>query len=112
MVRLRSKPTFTLLRLNGDSWSEADGCKPDYALRITSNHSDRFARCNRSGATARMPTHCRDKSYADGRLCILRAKSETFEPEKMKSWANKSSWKPGAADELVTQIGALFPASP
>jgi hypothetical protein len=52
----------------------------------------------------------RDKEHADETLRILRAKGHTFEPDKMKSWAIKNGWKPGAADELATlaaRIGAL-----
>ena len=52
----------------------------------------------------------RDKGHADEMLRILRAKGHTFEPDKMKSWAIRNGWKPGAADELATlatRIGAL-----
>jgi hypothetical protein len=52
----------------------------------------------------------RDKGHADETLRILRAKGHTFEPDKMKSWAIKNGWKPGAGDELAklaARIGAL-----
>jgi len=52
----------------------------------------------------------RDKDHADETLRILRAKGHVFEPGKMKSWAIRNGWKPGAADELAklaTRIGAL-----
>lgn len=52
----------------------------------------------------------RDKEHANEVLRILRAKGHAFEPDKMKSWAIRNEWKPGAADELAklaTRIGAL-----
>lgn len=52
----------------------------------------------------------RDKEHADETLRILRAKGHVFEPDKVKSWAIRNGWKPGAADELAklaTRIGAL-----
>lgn len=52
----------------------------------------------------------RDKEHANETLRILRAKGHTFEPEKIKSWAIRNNWKPGAATELAKlaeKIGAL-----
>lgn len=52
----------------------------------------------------------RDKEHANETLRILRAKGHVFEPDKIKSWAIRAGWKPGAADELAklaVRIGAL-----
>lgn len=52
----------------------------------------------------------RDKGYADETLRILRAKGHAFEPDKMKSWAIRNGWQPGAADELAklaAKIGGM-----
>ncbi len=52
----------------------------------------------------------RDKEHAKETLRILRAKGHAFEPEKIKSWAIRNNWKPGAAAELARlaeKIGAL-----
>lgn len=52
----------------------------------------------------------RDKGHLDEVLRILRAKGHSFDPAKMKSWAIRNGWLPGAADELATlanRIGAL-----
>lgn len=52
----------------------------------------------------------RDKEYANETLRILRANGHAFEPDKIKSWAIRNGWKPGAADELAKlagRIGAL-----
>lgn len=54
--------------------------------------------------------HPRDKEHADETLRILRAKGHVFEPDKIKSWAIRAGWKPGAADELAklaTRVGGL-----
>ncbi|MHC2001831.1 hypothetical protein ACYQR9_15530 [Methylobacterium sp. CM6241] len=49
----------------------------------------------------------RDKSHADETLRILRAKGHALEPDKIKSWAIRNGWKPGAADELAKLAGRI-----
>lgn len=52
----------------------------------------------------------RDKEHANETLRILRANGHAFEPERIKSWAIRNNWKPGAATELAKlaeKIGAL-----
>ena len=49
----------------------------------------------------------RDKGHADETLRILRAKGHAFEPDKIKSWAIRNGWKPGAADELAKLAGRI-----
>lgn len=43
----------------------------------------------------------RDKEWVNEVLRILRAKGHTLEPLKIKNWAIRYGWKPGAADELA-----------
>ena len=43
----------------------------------------------------------RDKEHADETLRILRAKGHALEPDKLKSWAIRKGWNPGAADDLA-----------
>lgn len=42
----------------------------------------------------------RDKDFADGVFRILRAKGHALDPTAIKSWAIRTGWKPGGADEL------------
>lgn len=49
----------------------------------------------------------RDKGYANETLRILRANSHVLEPDKIKSWAIKNGWRPGAADELAKLAGKI-----
>jgi len=52
----------------------------------------------------------RDENYADEVLRILRAKGHALDPGKIKSWAIRNSWKPGAAAKLANlaqRIGGL-----
>lgn len=43
----------------------------------------------------------RDKQWVDETLRILRAKGHALDAAKIKNWAIRHSWKPGAADELA-----------
>ena len=45
--------------------------------------------------------HPRDKQFADETLRILRAKGHSARADRIKSWAVREGWKPGAADELA-----------
>lgn len=42
----------------------------------------------------------REKDWSDETFRILRAKGHAFDPAKVKSWAIRGGWKPGAAEEL------------
>jgi hypothetical protein len=44
----------------------------------------------------------RDREWANETLRILRAKGHVLDPQKIKNWAIRNSWKPGAAGELAT----------
>jgi hypothetical protein len=52
--------------------------------------------------------HPRDKEYADDTLRILRAKGHSAPADKIKSWAVREGWKPGAADELAKLATRIF----
>lgn len=52
----------------------------------------------------------RDKEPADETFRILRVKGHVLEPERVKSWAIRKGWNPGAADDLAKiaqRVGAL-----
>ena len=42
----------------------------------------------------------RDKEWVDDTLRILRAKGHSLDPAKIRNWAIRNGWKPGAADDL------------
>ena len=46
----------------------------------------------------------RDESHVKEYLRILRAKGHSADPTKVKSWAIKNGWKPGAAQELANMV--------
>lgn len=45
--------------------------------------------------------HSYYKDSADRMLRILRAKNHTIEPDKIRQWAVRNKWQPGAADDLA-----------
>lgn len=54
--------------------------------------------------------HPRDKEHANETLRILRAKGHALDGGKIKSWAIRNDWKPGAAQELgnlATRVAGL-----
>lgn len=54
--------------------------------------------------------HPRDKEFAEDVFRILRAKGHALDPVSIKSWAIRTGWKPGAAEELsmvAAKIGKL-----
>jgi len=54
--------------------------------------------------------HSRYKESADRMLRILRAKNHVIEPDKIRQWAVRNKWHPGAADDfakLATKIAGL-----
>lgn len=50
----------------------------------------------------------RDKETASDVLRILRAKGHSTDTTKLKSWAIREGWKPGAAAELATLAAKIF----
>jgi len=54
--------------------------------------------------------HPRDEEHVKEYLRILRAKGHSGDPGKVKSWAIRNGWKPGAADrlaDLAKKIGGM-----
>lgn len=51
--------------------------------------------------------HPRDKDRANETLRILRAKGHALEADRIKTWAIRNGWKPGAADELARLAGRV-----
>ena len=52
--------------------------------------------------------HPRDKQHVEEILRILRAKGHSAPADRIKSWAVREGWKPGAADELAKLAGRIF----
>lgn len=50
----------------------------------------------------------RDKQWADEALRILRAKGHSAPPDKIKSWAIRNGWTPGAASDLAKLSERIF----
>ncbi|MBN8807814.1 MAG: hypothetical protein J0I47_06215 [Sphingomonas sp.] len=50
----------------------------------------------------------RDKQHAEETLRILRAKGHSAPGDRIKSWAVREGWKPGAAEELAKLAGRIF----
>lgn len=50
----------------------------------------------------------RDKQWADETLRILRAKGHSAPPDKIKSWAIRNGWTPGAASDLAKLSERIF----
>ena len=45
-----------------------------------------------------------DKEWVDGPLRILRAKGHTLDAAKIRNWAIRNGWQPGAADDLARLV--------
>lgn len=52
--------------------------------------------------------YTRDKQWADDALRILRARGHSAPPEKIKSWAIRNGWTPGAASDLAKLSERIF----
>lgn len=45
-----------------------------------------------------------DREWVDGPLRILRAKGHALDAAKIRNWAIRNGWKPGAADDLARRV--------
>lgn len=91
-----------------DQWRErwapiVHGEKKDVPAAIVDDPVVETALCSVSGVInlAHSLLQSRDKEWVGDTLRILRANGHALDPAKIRNWAIRNGWKPGAADDLA-----------